>query len=884
MKFTKRSSRRGVSMVLVGMSLSALVGFLAMSIDLGMIASARTQVATAADAAAMAGSRALNSTTGARGLTSTAVLGTGSDGLILQTARDAAKANTVLGTAITDSQVTVNVGRYTYDSTNTRFQGVFTGSNTENWTMVQAKVVADVGNSLTFWRVFRIGSTNLTSVSAAAHRPRDVAVILDLSGSMHYSSLTGLMFAANRGASNNPDTIYPKFGPYGTLIGSSFPLQAASAGGGPVGTHITTYGSANITNTITDAGQSNGRAPIVNDFYQSVNYGVSPATGTVAFSAAGVGDTDAFVAGDKPLPNKTAGTGYAQTLSQAIFVSGATNAQKNTAISSYQNTASTGGYKSAGASSTFSGYTQGPGYYGKTFFIWPPDPTTNADGVTNDWRQRYFLRGDSASIRADDNTWFWDTAAGNIGTWKIPGTTSTSYKIDYSAIWKFIIASPNPFPTKLQAGKIVYYDFSAGGFPSAWSSLSDATPTNAKNLSFWTDYINYVLGVRQAGTPPSGSYTLITAKTGYGDDFVWGTAKISAKPTSGPFGTAIPLVDIDDNPKRPRLHFWFGPLTMVDFLGNHNLTVDSSINAAKFTWWPGTCHEAPLYLCKLGIQAAIGDFQRNHPNDFLSMITFSTPKIQSEAVANPPTGLGRFNRVRYPLSLDYQNITDSIWYPPSTVVGTNTTVTPYANDNVDVPRAMGETCYQYPLMLAFNQFSSNTTSALQGYYTGTGVPTGDTGGNGRKGAQKLLIFETDGAPNIDIGSVPTVVNGGSGAGYYPIRFNPTTPAGSEYVTAATSTGDNNSTVQTQITTICDKLKTEYDPNNRNKLKLHCISFGSTIDSTAKGFLDTGMQQRCNVYDGMPSYKIIAINDSTALNLQKALTAILQDFVQVSLIQ
>ena len=33
--------------------------------------------------------------------------------------------------------------------------------------------------------------------------------------------------------------------------------------------------------------------------------------------------------------------------------------------------------------SAFNGYTQGPGYWGKTFFIWPPDPT-------NDWRKKYF--------------------------------------------------------------------------------------------------------------------------------------------------------------------------------------------------------------------------------------------------------------------------------------------------------------------------------------------------------------------------------------------------------------------------------------------------------------------------------------------------------------
>ena len=33
---------------------------------------------------------------------------------------------------------------------------------------------------------------------------------------------------------------------------------------------------------------------------------------------------------------------------------------------------------------SFNGYTQGPGYYGKTFFIWPPDPrnTTTPSTLT----------------------------------------------------------------------------------------------------------------------------------------------------------------------------------------------------------------------------------------------------------------------------------------------------------------------------------------------------------------------------------------------------------------------------------------------------------------------------------------------------------------------
>ena len=58
-----------------------------------------------------------------------------------------------------------------------------------------------------------------------------------------------------------------------------------------------------------------------------------------------------------------------------------------------------------------------------------------------------------------------------------------------------------------------------------------------------------------------------------------------------------------DNPLRPLTHFWFGPLTMVDFLGNYNLWTWPIRAGSMFCWWPGTCHESPMYECKLGIQA-----------------------------------------------------------------------------------------------------------------------------------------------------------------------------------------------------------------------------------------------------------------------------------------
>ena len=159
-----------------------------------------------------------------------------------------------------------------------------------------------------------------------------------------------------------------------------------------------------------------------------------------------------------------------------------------------------------------------------------------------------------------------------------------------------------------------------------------------------------------------------------------------------------------DNPLRPKLHFWFGPLSMVDCLGNYNVWYDVNPYCSRFCWWPGTCHESPMYDCKLGIPAALTDIQNNHPNDFVSLIMFSVPQSSADDTSGT-----RFNRVRVGLGQNYSNMQDSLWYPPATVGNSSATVTPYDCNNIEVPRATGGTCYSMPLMLAYNQFSANST-------------------------------------------------------------------------------------------------------------------------------------------------------------------------------
>jgi hypothetical protein len=259
---------------------------------------------------------------------------------------------------------------------------------------------------------------------------------------------------------------------------------------------------------------------------------------------------------------------------------------------------------------------------------------------------------------------------------------------------------------------------------------------------------------------------------------------------------------------------------------------------------------------------------------------FSNPKAGANDTSN--NGCGRFNRVRVPLSRNYSNMLEALWYPPSTVGNSAATVSPYDSDNLEVPRAMGGTCYAYALMLAYNQFSSN--SSLRTYNTAGDI--GDAGGNGRKGAQKIIIFETDGQPTFYTTSL-NLSNKVANQAYYPIRYNAASPGTSEYPSNVTNAGSATSTVTSQIYTICQQLAAQesafgYSTSSR-PLLLHCIAFGP--QGTEGLTVLRQMQTYGHVTDNMPSYKIIDGNEATVISrLQTTIEKILQDGVQVSLIQ
>lgn len=826
-----RQPRRGAALVLLVAALIPILAFCALAVDLGLLAAARTQCQQAADAAALTGARTLNGDS----------VSNNNYNQVLPKASEAAVANKVLSQSLTNSNLTLDIGRYVYNGNAQRFEGQFPGPSNENWSLVRATIRANVGGGMAFSRIMNFSPSNIQTVATAVHRPRDVAIILDFSGSMRFASLMGTPYSGNR-STNNPDSVIPLFGHYSAV--SSAALQASS--------FSAPYDQANVTTTTSD-----GRLPVVLDFYRDNG-------GTPAFTAAS--NTYATLpGGDNYLKvNKNTGSSYASTLAQILNITLVSNSTRDATFEE-------GGYNTYGMSGGFNGYTVGPGYWGKTFFIWPPDPSNGSNG-SRDWRKRYFLYP-GTNTPMDDNSRLWDSS----GNWRAPG--SSTYAINYAAILNFIKnIGPNPFPPRLQSGRILYYD----AIPDTINTSS--FPPSDLNQRFWKDYIDYCLGLVETS---QGNWYIACGgnkgETGYGADFAWGTVKIT--PKSNLSGNPAPYMHYQDNPLRPRQRFWFGPLSMVDFLGNYNLWRRVTPNCSRFCWWPGTCHESPMYACKLGIRAALNDIKTNHPNDLVSLIMFSVPRTS----ANDTSGL-RFNRVRVGLSRDYDRMLESLWYPPSTIGNANALMRPYDADNLEVPRAMGNTCYAMPLMLAYNQFSGN--SSLRSF--NPGAPTGDAGGNGRKGAQKIVIFETDGAPNTT--AAAALVNNGPYESYYRIRYNSATPGASEFPTNVSIYSDNASTVTSQIYDVCnaicapDNASTPGYSTSSKKVQIHCIGFGPMFDPSAPGQAArvatlNQMQQIGNVFDGMPNYKIIVGDEATIVTrLQQAFTQILQSGIQVSLIQ
>src|SRR3954462_5373793 len=107
----KNCRRDGAVLPLVTVCLVALMAFVALAIDVGMMAVARTQAQSAADVAALAGARTLDGKSASNNKANAEA-----------EAVEAATSNAILGDKVTAGQVTVaKAGVYRYDTAAQRF-------------------------------------------------------------------------------------------------------------------------------------------------------------------------------------------------------------------------------------------------------------------------------------------------------------------------------------------------------------------------------------------------------------------------------------------------------------------------------------------------------------------------------------------------------------------------------------------------------------------------------------------------------------------------------------------------------------------------------------------------------------------------------------------
>jgi hypothetical protein len=861
----RQDSRRGTVLPTLGVCLISLFGFVALAVDLGMLAVSRTQCQNAADVAALVGARNLNNQEGTTDTNRAAAL---------DAARAAAKANPHLSHYVNDSEIaTITTGQYKYDPNTQRFSMSYPPSiaSGDSWSAVHVELSATPATY--FMRVMGVTTMPTGAAATAVHRPRDIAFVLDFTGSMAYGSTLKWpndMINPSEGLMN-PDPAYPKFGHYSrytyyqntstgnagssTVIARPNPLQMK-------GTYSDSSGSYAPANHTMSTG---GGPPVVEDFLtapgdpSSVSQttlvknafkmwlpsqtapadtsSLTPAsfdyTGYNAMTAACPAPDNFDVQADSPIAyagdkwpridgsrggqaaawSTLSGNNFtdngAFTLKQFLgsslgarspdltFYTLPNGAKANTLLANgnnqdggdtdanyYDSIWEKYGYDldvsflraQAGFTNktvkvdagSFQGYSMGPGYWGKTFFIWPPDPrfeaTANLSSPslsnpafdTNgkamcDWRRRFFLRGDGNALdpQSDNiNAILFTGIAGHtlnaVVTSVTPSFTASNcpgyYRLNYPAIIAWLKAGPQTLPTNLRSGRILYYS-------SMPADLTLGAPGDANDKMFWREYVHFLFGVGvfDASNAPLASWGFPTS-VGYSPQvFMAGvesrnpfgtlsnTATASFTPTGSMAQNPKPYMSYTDNVNRPRMHFWFGPQSMMQFI---------KLSSEDRPWWSGTTHESQCWQLKAAVNSVLDDIKRNHPNDYCGVAGFATR--------------GNFSTPLAPMGQDWYSLKNSLFFRKDAVADmkakmvagsnpqmTTSTVenrpyTPTFGDDIDqVPNSKGGTDANSGLALAFNMLSSSPTLISSGNYSN----------GGRRGAAKMVIFETDGRPS-----------------------------------------------------------------------------------------------------------------------------------------
>jgi Flp pilus assembly protein TadG len=378
--------RRGAIVPLVALALVGLIGLLALAIDLGLIMIARNQAQNAADAGALAGARTLNGNKSINNNFSAAQ----------SNAQTVATSNTILGQPITAAQVptsTINIGDYYYNYTNNSFSILPTslGVATDNWNLCQVTVNYSTSRSA-FASIFNINGFNTTAQATGAHRPRDVVIVQDFSGSMQLDSMMGMpknaaiaqsMLPLASGINPSPGTSagYPMFGHYSAVSTAKLSALDYPPSGPPTGYYVNDTGElCSPGNIVTDTNDG----PKVMDYYFSDTTALGSTTKAFSASPTSYATTPG---GDQWMckTKNTSTAGYAVTVNDIV---GSTNWDLLWELDGYA--AYAGGVanpalqnKTDYSNAPYNAFTEGPDCWGKSFMVWPPDPRSRAFVVTS---------------------------------------------------------------------------------------------------------------------------------------------------------------------------------------------------------------------------------------------------------------------------------------------------------------------------------------------------------------------------------------------------------------------------------------------------------------------------------------------------------------------
>ena len=196
---TRSKNRRGIIVVLAAIMLVFLLGFVAFAVDLGYIGMVRTQLQTAADAAALA----------AAGSSGESQAG------MVQIAQQFADANMAAGRHVQLNAGDVELG--SWDANTKTFTPMPAG---QLGTAIKVTVRTDANSGgetkLFFGRLFGLSSLAQKASAIATVNPRDIAFVVDLSGSMNYDT-NPTMSSFNSGLAQQ---VYDDFG-FGNYPGNS---------------------------------------------------------------------------------------------------------------------------------------------------------------------------------------------------------------------------------------------------------------------------------------------------------------------------------------------------------------------------------------------------------------------------------------------------------------------------------------------------------------------------------------------------------------------------------------------------------------------------------------------------------------------------------------